>query len=165
MAKIKKRLLISCAILFMVLTIIVTIYIIDDHIKWSDPDVTHGFNKGDVFQLKKDLFLYCYMEDHYTILDPVGFDFSIEEFKEDPSVGVVDAEYKIYVSKIIPKGTKVIFTDIERSYHWNGGNFDYLQRGKFLDKAIFSKQVGIHRIIGDNELLVPVRKDETIPES
>jgi len=101
---------------------------------WEVAYQIYGVNQNTVLELTKDLYLYCYCGE-YQLSWPEAAQFSMEDFKKDPSIGVVDQAFNIAFISIVPKGTKVKVTNVQRPYDWNGGVRNTFVSGVIADPA------------------------------
>jgi hypothetical protein len=113
---------------------------------WADKSLSHGVDKGTVFELRHDSFLYCYLGDEFSLVPPDTFDFTTKEFASDPSLGVIDREHKIYVVKVIPAGSQIRFERISHKSDWITSGY-YVQYASFLDTKIFDEKVSIGNML------------------
>jgi len=109
--------------------------------------VAHGLKKGQSLVLVKDAYLYCYLGKDYSIIPTTGYSFSVQEFQRNPELGIIDKQAKIFVDRVIPKGTMVQLTDIRWTSDWNTGGLNNYY-GRILSGAAASdKEVMITHIL------------------
>ena len=113
---------------------------------WNEKSVSHGVDKGTRFEVLDDSFLYCYLGDQFSLLPPDHFKFTPEEFRADPSIGVIDRDQKIGVTGVIPSGSEIEFIRIARKSDWNTGSY-FVQYARFVDDTIFDKEVSIGNML------------------
>lgn len=88
--------------------------------------------KKAVFELTQDVYLYCYCGKYHLVEPPRFAEFTMEQFKRDPSVGVIDKESNIAYIAIVPKGTRVQYTGTGKYFHWANGCWQHYPYGKIL---------------------------------
>lgn len=111
---------------------------------WKDETITFGHQKGSVLVLKSDAFLYRYLNS-YSLLPAESFDFTVEEFSADHSIGIIDQECNIYVAKVISAGTEIEFHKIKWKNDWNTTGY-YLQYARFIDETLLDEEFCIWKM-------------------
>lgn len=86
-----------------------------------------------VYELKQDIYLYRYCRE-YQLASPVGTPFTMEEFRRNPDIGVIDKEANIGYVAIVPKGTKIMLTGSKKTFHWTNGCWESSPCGKILSE-------------------------------
>ena len=132
----KKVILFASILLVIVCIVFISHYLLDPI---HDPKIAFDLKKGDVFKLEEDVYLYIYNNADLSLLPKDDFiiNFTIDEFKTDPRVGIINESRNCYVSEIIPKGTLIEFTDIGSRFNWNSGK-SYIYKGKIISEGFES---------------------------
>ena len=95
---------------------------------WGIRGADLGYDKNTKFEINDDAYLYCYLGEEFSILPhDYHFRFSMDEFKKDASVGIIDADRQTYVVGIVPEGTIIVFDKIEYKYEFWANDSYYLQ--------------------------------------
>lgn len=115
---------------------------------WGIREADLGYDKNTKFEIKDDAYLYCYLGERLSILPhDYHFKFTMDEFKKDPSVGVINAESEIYVAGIVSAGTTIVFNKIKYKWDLWANESYYLQYATSDAPTLKGKELSIGHML------------------